>query len=116
MGLGPTRRRHRLLPESLGVQELKRCPVYKVGSSPSVSSIWNMVNHTVPRRLSFRDSDPQGKPVHEVAEEFGESEGLPVMGRIAVEAQADITARESAQTSGWSFVARRTRELRTRES
>ena len=75
-----------------------------------------MVNHIVPRDASLRDSDPQGKPMHEVAEESGASEGPPVIGGIAVEAQADITARENGQTSGWSFIARRTRELRTRES
>ena len=40
-------------------------------------------------------------------EDSGASEGPFVMKGIAVEVQADITARESGQTSGWSFIARR---------
>jgi len=79
----------------------------ETASSPSVSLLGNMVNHIVPRDESPRESNPQGKPVREVVEESGESEGPLVMRGIAVEARADITARESEPTSGWSFVARR---------
>jgi hypothetical protein len=36
----------------------------------------------------------------------GESERRSVMERIGVEAQADMTPRESEQTFGWSLFAR----------
>ncbi len=103
-------------PRVVGSTGASRCPVYKVGSIPFVSSTWNMVNHNVPRNAWLREGNSKGELMRVVAEESGGSEGVPVMRAIAVEAQADIIACESRQTSGWSFVARRTRELRTRES
>jgi hypothetical protein len=38
--------------------------------------------------------------------EDGESECQAVMARIEVEAQTNITSRESGQTSIWSFITR----------
>jgi hypothetical protein len=40
------------------------------------------------------------------AKEEGESESRPVMGRIGVAEQLNITPREGEQTSLWSFRAR----------
>lgn len=49
---------------------------------------------------------PQGKLWGVRVWDAGESECRSVMERIGVEAQADMTSRESEQTSGWSLFAR----------
>lgn len=52
--------------------------------------------------------EPQGVPKAWRVREEGKSEGRPVMGRIGVAVQTNITPCESGQTSLWS---RLTREL-----
>ena len=45
------------------------------------------------------ESEPQGVPTGLWAEDEGESECRPVIGRIGVEPSGDITPRETGQTS-----------------
>ena len=45
----------------------------KVGSTPFVSSTWNMVNHNVPRNAWLREGNSKGELMRVVAEESGKS-------------------------------------------
>ena len=57
--------------------------------------------------MSARESDPQGELMGLRVWEGGESECLPVMGRIGVAPSGNITPRESGQTSTWLLVTRK---------
>jgi RNA-directed DNA polymerase len=55
---------------------------------------------------SLWESEPQGEPTGLRAEDGGESECRPVIGRIGAELRSNIAPRASEQTSAWSFFTR----------
>jgi hypothetical protein len=62
--------------------------------------------HGKPIVLPFAGRKPQGVPMELWVWEEGKSESRTVMVRIGVAAQANITPRESGQTSLWSLITR----------
>ena len=71
--------------------------------NPCVVHMRNVINRSCPWS---QEGFSQGGLMVWSAKEEGESEGRPVMGRIGVAEQSNITPRESEQTSLWSFGAR----------
>jgi len=62
--------------------------------------------HGKPIVLPFAGRKPQGVPMGLWVWEEGKSEGRAVMVRIGVAVKANITSRESGQTSLWSLITR----------
>ena len=69
-------------------------------------NVVSLLSPPSPYPMGSRESEPQGKPTGQRVKEERESECRPVMGRIGVAPQGNITLRESGQTSLWSGVTR----------